>query len=67
MNAKNKIALAISTCWLVFFLIIMWTQIVSDSTPAVYLFRTFFVGFGTPLLFLWITDTLKYVIAWFKD
>lgn len=67
MSAKHKISLAITGCWLIFFMFIMYTQVVDDSLPAKYLFRTFLLTVTVPLFFLWITDTLKYILAWFKE
>lgn len=67
MTAKNKVAFALTGLWLLFFTFIMYTQIVSESTPAKYLFRTFLVAVTVPVFFLWLTDSLKFVKALFKD
>lgn len=67
MNLKNKVALTLTAGWLIFFGFIMYTQIISESEPAKYLFRTFLMAVSVPIFFLWLTDTLKHVIAWFKD
>lgn len=66
MNVKNKVALAIVSVWSAFFVMIMFTQIMDESLPAKYLFRTFLVATVTPALFLWITDTWKPLLNMFK-
>ena len=63
-SLRNKIALWIVALWIVVWLLAGYITIAAGS-PSKFLFRQILVGVVPPLFFLWITDTLKPLKAWF--
>ncbi len=67
LTIQDKVMLVMTACWFAFFFMIMFTTISDESTPAKFLFRQILLTFSVPLVALWLTGTLKHVIAWFKN
>ena len=62
-SLKNKVALWVTGCWIIFWLFFCYVAVAAGD-PSKYLFR-YIVSLVIPsLFFLWITDTLRPLKAW---
>lgn len=64
-SLKNKIALWIVVLWVVVWLLAVYITVAAGS-PSKFLFRQILVMVFPPIFFLWITDTIKPLKAWYK-
>lgn len=65
-SLQDKVMLVMTACWFAFFFLIMFTTVSDEGAPAKFLFRQILITFAVPVFALWLTGTLKNLIAWFK-